>query len=245
MLSMENRYTYQGVVDTHDTDPAGYARPSAILKYIQEAANIQTALSTPSAAGLREEGKYFVVTKLILSVKEPLYPRDEITVSTWACPSKGVTFNRCGMIEREGVVCATLSSAWALIDSVKGGFVRVSDVNFDFGEREGLSLPRRLKLRIPEEAELRLLGEYTVSYRDTDVNGHMNNTVYADVLFSYLPGCVGKRLTELTVNYLHEAPYGTRFKVYGAELCSSCYFRTVLPNGEVGVEAYMEYDDID
>lgn len=242
---MENRYSYETFVDTHDTDCAGYARPSAILKYIQEAANIQTSLSKPSAAGLRDEGKYFVVTKLILSVKEPLYPRDEITVSTWACPSKGVTFNRCGMIERDGEVCATLSSAWALIDSVKGSFVRVNDVSFDFGEREALPLSRPLKLRIPDEAEMRLLGEYTVSYRDTDVNGHMNNTVYADVLFSYLPDCIHKRLTELTVNYLHEAPYGTRFKVYGAELCDSCYFRTVLPNGEVGVEAYIEFENIE
>ena len=239
---MENRYSYKTVVDTHDADCAGYARPSALLKYIQEAANIQTSLSKPSAAGLRDEGKYFVVTKLVLSVKEPLYARDDITVSTWACPSKGVTFNRCGMIERDGEVCATLSSAWALIDSVKGGFVRVNDVSFDFGEREALPLSRPLKLRIPDEAEMRLLGEYTVSYRDTDVNGHMNNTVYADVLFSFIPDCMHKRLTALTINYLHEAPYGRSFKVYGAILPDSCYFRTILPSGEIGVEAYMEYE---
>lgn len=242
---MENIYTYKTVVDTHDTDRAGYARPSALLKYIQEAANIQTSLSTPSARELREDGRYFVVTKLNLSVKEPLFPRDGITVSTWACPSKGATFNRCGMIEREGEVCATLTSAWALIDSVNGGFVRVSDVDFDFGEREPIPPSIPLKLRIPDEIPMRLLGEYTVSYRDTDVNGHMNNTVYADVLYSFLPRCTARTLTDMTVNYIREAPYGTAFKVYGNDVSDTCYFRTVLPSGEVGVEAIVRFKDID
>ncbi len=242
---MENIYTYNTVVDTHDTDGAGLARPSALLKYIQEAANIQTALSTPSAEDLRDDGRYFVVTKLNLAVKEPLFPRDEITVSTWACPSKGVTFNRCGMIERDGQICATLTSAWALIDSVNGGFVRVSDVAFDFGEWESLPPSIPLKIRIPDEIPMRLLGEYTVSYRDTDVNGHMNNTVYADVLFGYLPDYVNKRLTDITINYLKEAPLGACFKIYGNEFSDICYFRTVLQDGSIGAEALIKTDNND
>ncbi|MBQ8696262.1 MAG: hypothetical protein IJ519_00955 [Clostridia bacterium] len=240
---MENIYTYESVVDTHDTDAAGYVRPSALLRLIQEAANIQTSLSTPSAQALRDEGKYFVVTKLNLSVKEPLFARDGISVSTWACPSRGVTFNRSGKIEREGEVCATLTSAWALIDSVNGGFARVSDVPFDFGERDALTPSIPLKIRIPDEAPLRLFGEYTVSYRDTDVNGHMNNTVYADMLYGYLPECMQRRVTDLTVNYNREAPYGTHFKIYGCDLSDCCYFRTVLPSGEVGVEAIIRFTE--
>lgn len=242
---MDNKYSYTTVINSHDTDAAGIVRTSCLLKYMQEAANYQTAYSHPSAHELREMGRHFVVTKLSLTVHTPLYAWDEITVSTWACPSKGATFNRCAQIERDGQVCATLTSAWALLDANTESIVRVNDVEFDFGCDEPIPQELPLKVRIPQEIPLRLLGEHTVRYRDIDVNGHMNNTVYADILYGFLKNCTEQRITALSVNFLNEAPFASTFKVYGNDFSSICYFRTVLPDGSVGVEAEARIEDVE
>lgn len=241
---METEYSYTTVINSHDCDAAGFVRTSCILKYLQEAANYQTEYSHPSTDELRAQGRYFVATKLSLTVHEPLYAWDEIRVSTWACPSRGATFNRCSKIERAGEVCATLVSAWALLDTA-GEILRVSDVEFDFGIGQPLRPELPLKVRIPQEIPLFLLGEHTVRYPETDINRHMNNTVYADMLHGYLKDCTARRVTAFSINYLHEAPIDSAFKIYGNAFADIGYFRTVFADGRTGVEAQFTYVPIE
>lgn len=134
---MDNRYTYHTIINSHDADLNGIVRPSAVLKYMQEAANLQLSVSKPSSDDLRAAGRYFVASKISFTIHQSLYSWDEIDVSTWGCESRGATFNRCSKIERKGELCASLSSAWALLDAENGAILRVSDVTFDFWNRTG------------------------------------------------------------------------------------------------------------
>ncbi len=240
---MKNEYSYTTIVNSHDTDIYGIVRPSCLLKYLQEAANYQIAYSHPSSEDLRAEGRHFVTSKLSLTVHEPLNAWDQIRVTTWACPSRGATFNRSSVIERDGQICATLASAWALLDATDNSIVRVSDVDFDFGVKAPVQPKLSLKVRIPREIPLYLIGEHTVGYADVDLNRHMNNTVYADVLYGHLKESdyADCRIAALSINYLHEAPFGSSFKIYSNSFAGLSYFRTVLADGNVGVEALFRF----
>lgn len=241
---MDNRYTYHTIINSHDADLNGIVRPSAVLKYMQEAANLQLSVSKPSSDDLRAAGRYFVASKISFTIHQSLYSWDEIDVSTWGCESRGATFNRCSKIERKGELCASLSSAWALLDAENGAILRVSDVTFDFGTERALTPEIPLKVRIPKELPLHLFGERTVMYPDVDMNRHMNNTVYIDMLYGFAGVDEDKQLRSASINYLHEAPLGTTFKVYGNSFADMSYFRTVLPDGTVGVEAEFKYEPL-
>lgn len=79
---MDNRYTYHTIINSHDADLNGIVRPSAVLKYMQEAANLQLSVSKPSSDDLRAAGRYFVASKISFTIHQSLYSWDEIDVST-------------------------------------------------------------------------------------------------------------------------------------------------------------------
>lgn len=61
-------------------------------------------------------------------------------------------------------------------------------------------------------------------YPDVDMNRHMNNTVYIDMLYGFAGVDEDKQLRSASINYLHEAPLGTTFKVYGNSFCRHVLF---------------------
>ena len=242
---MNHYYTYHTIINSHDTDANGIVKPSAVLKYMQEAANLQLSVSKPSSDDLRADNRYFVASKISFTIYQTLYSWDEVDVSTWGCESKGAIFNRCSKIERNGELCAALSSSWALLDAENGAILRVSDVSFDFGTEPALQPELPLKVRIPKELPLHLVGERTVMYTDVDLNRHMNNTVYPDMLFGFVGDHADKQVRSVSINYLHEAPDGVTFKVYENSFADLSYFRTVLPDGSIGVEAEFRYTPLE
>ena len=57
----------------------------------------------------------------------------------------------------------------------------------DYGEDAAIETAAPIRFRLPADAPLREVGRHLVTYADVDVNRHMNNTKYADLLCSYLP----------------------------------------------------------
>ena len=103
----------------------------------------------------------------------------------------------------------------------------------------GIDPPCRINLR---DVTLSLCGEREVYYADCDGNGHMNNTVYPDMLFSFTPEAkqkTGGRVVSLNVSFVSEAPLCDVLKVYTAQSDGARYFRTVRSDGKTNVEAEM------
>ena len=56
----------------------------------------------------------------------------------------------------------------------------------------------------------------------------------------------GKRVSKISIAYVHEAPLGESIKIYltRGEEDDSYYLRTVRADGQTNVEAYIELDNI-
>lgn len=231
-------------INNHDTDFNNIVSASGIMRYMQDAANFQMEGQKPSYDELFSSGKAFVLTRFKMSCYSPLHSHDKIEASTWACESKGYSFDRCFSITRDDLTVAEAASVWALVDRNTGKLVRVSDFENSYSTDEPVELDMAPRFRLPQDISLALVGERTVEYQDVDINRHMNNTHYPDILCGYIPEMNGKRVIGMEVSFVSEAPLGETLKVYMAESDGIYYFRTVRENGKTNIEAEIMIDEI-
>lgn len=227
-------------VSPHDTDINGIVRPSPVLRYLQEAANLQLYNLGPSNEYLREKGMAFILSRVAMRLYAPLHTYDKISVQSWACESRFSSFYRCGRIFRGKEMIAELMSVWALIDIADKHILRTSVIPMNFETDELLKSEIFLRIRIPQETEFIHINERRIGYSDVDMNHHMNNTNYPDMLCDSIGDMNGRRVTSISINFLDEAIFGETIKIHMANDGDIYYFRTVKENGTVGVEAMLE-----
>jgi acyl-CoA thioesterase FadM len=238
------KHTEHYQVKWHDTDANREVRPSQVLMYMQETANLQLKSHGIPLDDLRDRhGLGFILSRISVRIYEPLYAHDEIDVQTWICESRGLSFNRCFRILRSGTVIADAFSVWALMDIRNRRLLKVNEFEFGFSGDETLAVDLPRRVHFPVSLPVEEAGERTIRYADIDYNGHMNNTRYPDMLCDFLPNVFSKRVMGFTLSYLHEATYGHTLKVYRAETENGFLFRTVDGDGTVCLEAYMETED--
>jgi medium-chain acyl-[acyl-carrier-protein] hydrolase len=233
-------YRIKAEVDVHDVDFNGVAKTSAILRYIQTAAQCQLTDGGMSYDSLKSKNRAFLLSRLKLEVLRPLRAYAPLTAITYPCESRGYSFLRCYAIESDGEPIARAISVWALIDTETRGLVRVNDFNLNLPllPQNGLVLGA---MKLP--SALTDVGGYGVHYGDVDQNRHMNNTKYPDMYSNFLP-LEGKWISSITISYLNEAVIGDKLRVQRAECDGRYYFRTVRGDGKVNSEAEITLSDI-
>lgn len=239
----KDTYCDEYTVMSHDTDAVGAVKPSAYLRYMQETANHNMRDCRPTYMELFEQGKSFLLSRITIRIYEPLAQYDHIAVQTWPCPDTGMTFNREYRIIRDGKVVAEAASAWALLD-IKGGTLIRCDGTLlkNYVHAEKLSdLPLRFRFpKLPMEETW----EHRVVYHDVDVNYHMNNTNYPDILTDVCVDARGMKLRSMTINYVREARLGDLMKLSHTfeetEEGRVHYVRSTI-DGEVNAEAKFVY----
>lgn len=229
---MKWQETYR--INSHDIDYNGNVRPSAVIKYLNETANLQMLALGPSNEKLREQGRAFLLSRAAMENPLPLHANDIIEVTSWPVESRLAAFNRCGEIKRNGTVAARIITSWALVNISDRSLLRVADEFDHYGYHEQLELSIPLRFRIPRECVMEEKGVHTVTYSDADLNMHMNNTLYADMFASFL--CMnGRRVEKISVNYLSEAALGESLSIEHGFCDGTDYFRASI-NGHTCTE---------
>ena len=222
----------------HDTNSNEILGPSGVLKYMQESAMLHMKNVRPSYNDLINEGKALILSSIRINMYTPIYAYDEIKVNTWACSSRGFTTTRSFEICKGDEVVAEANSIWALVSTTDKKLIKISEVDFsNYGLLPAVELDQAAKVRIPSEMKLNLVGEYTVRYSDTDLNGHMNNTNYPDLFFNCLPKPETKLIKSLAISFLNEAKVGDLLKIYMAKCDGKYFMRSVHEDSRINAEA--------
>lgn len=228
-------------VDIHEVDYNGVARASALMRYMQTAAQNQLTENGMSYDQLIERNRAFILSRITMEFGEPLRAHDKLSAISFPCDSRGFSFLRCYALEKEGRPIARAVSVWALIDTETRGLVRVND--FELGLTTNKPLDISLA-RFVMPKGISPVGSFKVRYSDTDQNRHMNNTRYPDMYSDFLP-LEKKRIERISINYLNEAPTGEELTVYSCQDESGIYyFRTVREDGLTNTEAEIILTDI-
>ncbi len=231
------KWTGNYIVNANDIDMNFVVTVSNIFRYMQDAANSQMEQDGPSYKELFDRGLAFVLSRMNISLYAPLHSHEKIVVESWAVESKGVTFPRCYRILRDGMIIAEAVSAWALTGVKDKKLHRVNEFDLNYGTDVMLELDMPVRMKIPEGINFSLVGERTVEYADTDMNGHMNNTKYPDMICGFIGGMKGQRVISMALSFVSEAPLGETLKIYHGTSDGVHYIRTLKEDGKVNIEA--------
>ena len=232
-------FRYELSVDVHDVDFNGIARASALMKYIQSAAQSQLTEIGLSYDELREKKRAFILSRIKMEFTEPVRAYDRLTAISYPCESRGFSFLRCYALERNGVAIGRAASIWALIDTESRALVPVRsfDLPLELMPHNEMSLDHIVMPKSITE-----VGKFYVGYAETDQNRHMNNTRYPDMYASFLP-MDGRRVRSMSIQYVNEAPMGERLKIERAYEDGIYYFRTTREDGKINTLAMVELAD--
>ena len=140
---------------------------------------------------------------------------EEIKLATYPGERKAFIFNRYyEMRDKEDKILARGSSSWAIIDSISRRLELRPDVVDipSHHEKDELSLPER----IVNNDELTLCYEKDIMYCDCDLNSHLNNTRYIELIvnINHLDFYKENRIKTILVNYLKEIKDGEHIKIF-------------------------------
>ena len=227
-------------VGSHEVDVNKNMKPSLIQRYMMDTAHEQMRVRRPSADDLLEMKKAFIMTRITIEVLDDLHTYDRFEGQTWSCDPKAASFRRCFNLCRNGEIVARAHSLWALIDTETGKVCRPSEIDISAYEHDDvlkLDLPIRFKL--PKELKYETVGRKKVLYSEVDTNMHLNNTYYADVLWSYIPDVINKRVTGINLHFHHEAPLGCEMEIQMAKKSENEYCFQTFVDGNLNVEAII------
>ena len=224
------------VVDIHDVDYNGIAKTSALMRYIQSAAQTQLTENGMSYEELKAMKRGFILSRIRMEVSEPIKAYTPLTAITYPCESRGYSFLRCYELLRDGISVARAIAVWALIDTENRSLVRVNDFDLNLPTCQ----PNDLVLgHIKMPSDLVDIGGYGVHYGDVDQNRHMNNTKYPDMYSNFLPR-EGKMIKSINIHYNNEASIGEKLRICRIQEGNKFFFRTIRADGKINSEAEIE-----
>jgi acyl-CoA thioesterase FadM len=168
-------------VDSRDVDLYGHCRPSALLGYLQEGATwagLELGVSGPEIRA-KYNGMWMVVRQWV-ELKAPLRWGQRVQLQTWHRGAAGASSYRDFLLCRDGQEVGRAVSTWVMVDVDSHRLVRMRGMAEMTGTDGGALCFDKQLHRVPLPRVFDQVTERRLGYSETDINGHINNTRYAD-----------------------------------------------------------------
>lgn len=205
-------FTLSEKISSRDVDGFARCRPSALLCHLQEAATLAAEHGNFGRSLVYDQyGAFWMLARMWYRLERPLMMGEDLRIETWHRGGKGATMYRDYNLFIGDTWVGEGVAAWVLASLDNHKLLRLSSIpelaNTDGGEKnKTITLS---KLRIPET--LTYIESRPMRYSDTDINGHVNNTRYADFVCDVLQAqCLQADmfLQEMQLGYLAECKPG-------------------------------------
>ncbi len=229
-VSMNPVFKKDFIVQYYETDQRGFARPVALLNYLQSAAGDHAALLGVAVADLRKSGHTWVLSRVHLAMER--YPRagDTVRIRTWpAIRDNLFTVRDFELLDLEGAMIGRATTSWAVLNIKTRRPVKLVEVLsiYPLNPERAVNDPfNTLPQLETSEYELRL----PVLRGDLDINRHVNNTVYAGWALETIPEEMDSRcrLAFIEIGFRAEALYGDTIVARSAKTAQAdCYIHCI------------------
>lgn len=236
-------------INSRDADPSGLCRPSSLLGYLQEAAT-----GAAEAGGftreqlLRDHNVFWMLARVWYQLKRPIPWDCDLRIKTWHRGNPGMMMYRDFDLFLEGERVGEVVSIWVMADQDTRRLSRMSIIP-NLMNSSGGSLCRDKtiqKLRVPPE--LPLADKRLLRYSDTDINGHVNNSRYADFACDAVGADrlgEGHFVSSLQLGYVGECRAGERLCVHAGEQGGLWYVHGLDTEGKTRFDAAMTISPLD
>ncbi|MCL2588412.1 MAG: thioesterase [Oscillospiraceae bacterium] len=234
-------------ITASDVDCHEQCRLSALLGYLQNMATEHAIMLGLDGAGMiAEHNAVWMIARLHLTLDRPIQYPDEITMHTWhRGVGKGPIIFRDFdiLVDDERIGEATMS--WILADVQDRKIIKPGTIPALVNTQRPAVVKEIVPEKIKAPAEMVQGMVRPVRYSDTDINGHMNNTKYADVACDVIhyEKMSGKFISEVQINYLHECWPGDELLILRGEQDGTHYVRGTDADGKVRFEVSMQLAD--
>ena len=206
-------------VKSYEVDSRSVIRPSVILQYMQEAMEKQMQKSDMGYKELFDKKRLaFIVSRMSIEIFKTIRQNDKLRVNTWCGMCKGAIYPRYYEILRGNDVCVRASSKWGLVGVDKKNILLDGEYDisaYPIDDEIKLVIPDRV--RQPRDIEYKHISDIEVRYSKIDINKHINNTMYADLLYDFIPQIEEYNLTSMNFRFVHEARLGDVLSIYESD----------------------------
>lgn len=234
MRSLKKKY----IVGPGETDCFNFCRPSAFLNFMQDVATEHAGIIGLSRDTLvHEYGAIWILARCWYRISRPIVAFEELTIETWHRGLKGAMWYRDFHIAINGEHIGDASNAWVLADVETHRARRptgMEDIDARSANPER-ALPNSMG-KLACKTELTPSCVKQIRYSDLDVNGHLNNAKYGDLVCDAiaLDTLDSAYIRELQINYTGECKSGDKIT-----LASDDFKTFVTGQGADGRERFI------
>lgn len=241
-------YEYKVRLSGMDVDGHGYCKASALLNHLQNAATLAAEDGGFSRQMLMERyGAFWMLARSWYRLSRPLRFEEELTIRTWHRGGKTAIMYRDYDILAGGEPVGESVSAWVLADVASRRLMKLGSIA-ELANTGGGALCKTMTLaKLHRPDGLREVERRPMRYSDTDLNGHVNNTRYADFACDAvgMEGLSGRRyLAEMQIGYLAECRPGEVLAIQTGGQGDSRYVCGLDNSGKSRFESVLFFGEV-
>lgn len=193
------------ILRTNDFDAYGRIKPSAVLDLLQNAAGTHAETIGVGFDAMLERGLLWVLVRVKYQIRHAPAMHETVTLRTWPLPPSHASFRReTVMLDEQGRELVLATSEWAFVHAETRRLVSAKDVFPPDAEYESRCVFAGRDKRIPEVTGDGPAFEVRPAFCDIDVNGHVNNTRYADYVLNALAPSPDREIETFRLEYRRE-----------------------------------------
>lgn len=234
-------YTETMTVMNADADFRSLLKPSALLRYVEQVSADHARTFGMTDQFFKDHGVAFLVGKQALKFDRVPQRAEKLTLLTRAEASRRGSVKRITTVtDAEGKQVAMVDCRWIVVSLAENRILREPGWTVDGFWNETVEGELPLQLHKCREG-LTSAGEWTVRYSQCDLNGHLNNAFYLDLVCDALPLDVVRKgpVTFASISYHREVPMGETVEVFYAPSAEGWYI-IGKHNSQTSFESYLE-----
>ena len=198
-----------------DCDLHNHMTLGALLRATQQIATDHCDSIGLPGSYLAELGVAFLLAKMGVTVTRDIRLGEALRAVTRPCAPRRACYNRyTDFFDETGAAVARVDARWILVDIHSHRILRTPPEGLVFPFAEWIDWEQDLTLSRPEELEK--AGIAGAVYSRVDINQHLNNTYYGDILCDALPTEVWRSeqgFRRAVLIYRQELPFGCEMEL--------------------------------
>ena len=229
------------IIGSNDIDTNFDSKLAVFFRTMQDVITHETNILGIGSVDLKKQNILWVISRVQVEINRLPKYQEEIICQTYPGTDMKMFYPRYfRMLDKDGNVLVNISYIWAIIDSE----TRKPILKCPFSEKlyeQHLSdeLPFPKKIEVDEE--LNFIEKRKIHYSDVDLNGHLNNVRYIELMSDVHDSSFHEihPIKSLTLNYLKEIKEGSEVEVFSSK--GNPEFIQIKSDGQICFIAQITY----